>query len=231
VRVGISPFGIWRPGVPKGTTANIDAYEHLAADSRKWLRNGWCDYLSPQLYWRINSPQSFSRLLTWWRSQGRRPVWPGIAAARVKSSEDPGRPASEIINQTKLARSIGRNYAGHVFWSLKSLLKNRGGVSTALTRSLYQEAALVPPMPWLNKTPPASPTVKAQAGRGGVTVSWSKVPGCGKYAIQARYGKRWSLMTVSPGNSLSLSGKPDAVAVSSVNRYGTTSRPAVLSKR
>jgi len=72
VRVGISPFGIWRPGVPAGTTARIDAYHHLSADSRKWLSSGWCDYLSPQLYWRINSEQSFTRLLTWWRQQGSR---------------------------------------------------------------------------------------------------------------------------------------------------------------
>lgn len=29
VRVGISPFGIWRPGVPGGIEAGVDAYEHL----------------------------------------------------------------------------------------------------------------------------------------------------------------------------------------------------------
>ena len=124
VRVGISPFGIWRPGVPAGTTARIDAYGHLAADSRKWLANGWCDYLSPQLYWRINSEQSFTRLLTWWRQQGQRPVWPGIATSRIKSSEDPGRPASEIVNQLNLTRTVGRNWVGHVHWSMKSLMQN-----------------------------------------------------------------------------------------------------------
>ena len=43
VRVGISPFGIWKPGVPAGVEAGINAYEHLAADSRKWLKNGCCD--------------------------------------------------------------------------------------------------------------------------------------------------------------------------------------------
>ena len=107
-RVGISPFGIWRPGVPSATTASIDAYEHLAADSRKWLQKGWCDYLSPQLYWRIEGPQGYTKLLSWWRDQGKRPVWPGIATARIKSSEDPGRPASEIINQVNLSRTTGQ---------------------------------------------------------------------------------------------------------------------------
>jgi uncharacterized lipoprotein YddW (UPF0748 family) len=136
VRVGISPFGIWKPGIPRGTTAHINAYEHLAADSRKWLASGWCDYLSPQLYWRIQGPQSYTLLLNWWRSQGRRPVWPGLGTSRIKSSEDPGRPASEIINQVQLSRTIGRNYVGHVHWSAKALMQNRGGVTSALAKSI-----------------------------------------------------------------------------------------------
>ena len=113
VRVGISPFGIWRPGVPQGIEAGVDSYEHLAADARLWLREGWVDYLMPQLYWRDQpAKQSFSSLLGWWRQQGKRPVWPGIASSRIKSSEDPGRPASEIIRQIDLSRKIGRNWAG-----------------------------------------------------------------------------------------------------------------------
>jgi len=231
VRVGISPFGIWRPGVPAGTTARIDSYKHISADSRKWLQQGWCDYLSPQLYWRINSEQSFTRLLTWWRQQGKRPVWPGIASARIKSSEDPGRPASEIINQAALTRKIGRNYVGHVFWSMKSLMQNRGGVSDALVRNLYQEPALVPPMPWINRDLPATPSVRATMVSGGVMVSWNRVPDAKTYAVQARYGNRWMLAQVTPGDRCSLKGAPDAIAVSAVNRYGSTSTPFVLNKR
>jgi hypothetical protein len=40
VRVGISPFGIWRPGNPQGVTG-LDAYNDLFADSRLWLQRGW----------------------------------------------------------------------------------------------------------------------------------------------------------------------------------------------
>jgi len=184
VRVGISPFGIWRPGVPAGTTAGIDAFHHLAADSRKWLQQGWCDYLSPQLYWRIEGPQSYSRLLAWWRSQGTRPVWPGIAASRVNSTEDPGRSASEIINQVSLSRSIGRNYVGQVYWSMKSLMENRGGVSEDLKKKVYQQPALVPPMPWVNAKPPLTPNVAARGDGTKVAVNWGQVTGCcSKYAV------------------------------------------------
>ncbi len=231
-RVGISPFGIWRPGVPSGTTAGVDAYEHLAADSRKWLQKGWCDYLSPQLYWRIESPQSYTRLLSWWREQGHRPVWPGIATARVKSSEDPGRPASEILNQVNLSRSIGKNYAGHVHWSVKSLRENRGGVTSALAKNTYQGAALVPPMPWMSQAMPATPGLSAKASGKSTYANWSPVRGASKYAVQARYGKNWFTVKVVPASatSLTLSGNPEAIAVSSVDRYGTTSKPSVVTR-
>ena len=61
---GISPFGIWRPGVPATIEARLDCYAHLFADSRRWLAEGWCDYLAPQLYWAIEpAKQSFPVLL------------------------------------------------------------------------------------------------------------------------------------------------------------------------
>jgi uncharacterized lipoprotein YddW (UPF0748 family) len=230
VRVGISPFGIWRPGVPEGTTASIDAYHHLAADSRKWLQEGWCDYLSPQLYWRIEGPQSFTRLLSWWRAQGTRPVWPGIAASRIDSTEDPGRPASEILNQVAQSRQVGRNYVGHVFWSAKSLRQNRGGVSDQLVKKFYGQPALVPPMPWVSQKRPTTPAVRAVGSKGNLAMAWNAVPGCRKYAIQVRVGRNWRLSAVTSDTKITLQGLPDAVAVSAVDRYGNTSNPRVLSK-
>jgi len=232
VRVGISPFGIWKPGVPAGTTASINSYEHLAADSRKWLQKGWCDYMSPQLYWRVAGPQGYTKLLSWWRAQGSRPVWPGIATARIKSSEDPGRPASEIVNQVALSRTVGRNYAGQVHWSMKSLQQNRGGISTALTKGAYRYPALVPPMPWMSQKPPATPSLQVNPSGKGVQARWSAVRGARKYAVQARYGKHWFTVHVLPASvaSVTLHGVPGAVAISAVDRFGTTSSPNVVGK-
>ena len=231
VRVGISPFGIWRPGVPRGTTARIDAYRHLSADSRKWLAQGWVDYLSPQLYWRIRSEQSFSALLSWWRGQGSRPVWPGIAVSRIDSKEDPGRPASEILNQAKLTRSIGRNYVGQLFWSMKALQNNRGGISDLLRRSFYQEPALVPPMPWINKKRPAQVPAAVRPAPGGVVVQPARQSGGVRCAVQARYGNRWQFLGLAGYNGLKVNGQPEAVAVSAVTRDGMTSAPLVYRKK
>src|SRR3954452_14031573 len=46
VVVGISPFGIWRPGNPPSVDG-LDAFASIYADSRKWLQSGWVDYFVP----------------------------------------------------------------------------------------------------------------------------------------------------------------------------------------
>lgn len=229
VRVGISPFGIWRPGVPAGIEAGIDSYEQLGGDSRKWLKNGWVDYLAPQLYWRISpQKQSFPTLLNWWRQQGSRPVWPGIASARVNSSEDPGRPASEITKQIDLSRKIGKNWNGHIHWSAKSLVKNQGGLATKLAAT-YTQPAAIPPMPWINSQTPAAPSVSASAQGGGTVVRWSPAAGTAKMAIQAKVSGSWRTVKIAPSGSQSVTiPRASAVAITALDRYGNASAPKVL---
>ena len=140
-RFGISPFGIWRPGVPAGTRAGLDAYAQLFADSRKWLAQGWVDYLAPQLYWSIEpGEQSFPVLLNWWRAQSRgKPVWPGIATERIGSK----RPAPEIVRQIELTRR-GTSSPGHIHWSMKALMRDQGGIDEVLRSGPYAEKAVLP---------------------------------------------------------------------------------------
>jgi uncharacterized lipoprotein YddW (UPF0748 family) len=137
VKVGISPFGIWRPGVPASIEAQLDACAQLFADSRHWLAQGWCDYFSPQLYWSIEpAAQSFPVLLEWWRAQApaRVPVWPGIATERI----GPARPAGEIVRQIELTRREAST-PGHIHWSMKALMQNRGGIADLLRSESYAE--------------------------------------------------------------------------------------------
>ncbi|MFM2196832.1 MAG: hypothetical protein RLZZ505_264 [Verrucomicrobiota bacterium] len=230
VRVGISPFGIWRPGVPDRIEAGVDAYEDLAADARKWLKNGWVDYLAPQLYWRIApQKQSYTTLLEWWRSQGTRPVWPGIATTRIQSPEDPGRPASEIINQIDLSRKVGRqNYVGHLHWSTKGLMKNQGGICNALQKA-YTQPVAVPPMPWLNKANPMQSDASASASGGRATIRWSAPKGVSKVAVQARQSGTWRTIAIVPAGARSISTNPaEAFAITSLDRYGNASAPKIL---
>lgn len=228
VRVGISPFGIWRPGVPGGIEAGLDSYEDLAGDSRKWLRESWVDYLAPQLYWRIDPPeQSFPKLLDWWRDQGRRPVWPGIATQRIQGPED-RRPASEITRQIDLSRRIGSNWHGHIHWSAKSLVKNQGGIRQRLEAS-YTQPAVVPPMPWLSQKAPDAPQASARQDGERTRITWNSDKGVGKVAIQARYDGRWRCVRIAPASGEGFSiARAEAVALTAIDRYGNASAPVVL---
>lgn len=164
-KVGISPFGIWRPGVPSTIQGRLDSYEYLAADSRGWLARGWCDYLAPQLYWSIHPPdQSFDTLLRWWHQQNRsgRFIWPGMAIDRI----GPKRPAREIVNQIELTRSLaGRGRAGGCHWALKGLRQNRGRIQEALLTGPYARRAAVPAAPWLGAEVPDPPRAVCEGGR------------------------------------------------------------------
>jgi uncharacterized lipoprotein YddW (UPF0748 family) len=144
VKVGISPFGIWRPGVPAGTTANLDAYADLAADARLWLRQGWVDYMMPQLYWGEEGEQSYPLLLRWWASENTRGrhLWPGLDVTSGR-----GHSALTIGRQVALAR--GQKSPGHAFWNAKALLSDRAGIAGLLKRDFYQSYVPVPPSPWL----------------------------------------------------------------------------------
>ena len=53
VKFGISPFGIYRPGIPPGIVG-FDQFGDLYADPKLWIERGWVDYLAPQLYWRVD---------------------------------------------------------------------------------------------------------------------------------------------------------------------------------
>ncbi|MBP1679355.1 MAG: Por secretion system C-terminal sorting protein, partial [Bacteroidetes bacterium] len=65
VRFGLSPFGIWRNGVPPGIVG-MDAYSAIYCDAPAWLRQGTVDYLTPQLYWPIGGGQDYASLVSWW---------------------------------------------------------------------------------------------------------------------------------------------------------------------
>ncbi len=131
VEVGISPFGIWRSGYPEGVHG-LSQYDELYADPVLWASKGWCDYMSPQLYWAIGSKQPFERLLPWWAAQMKHGVKlvPGLAAYRI--SED-GWPASEITRQIKMCNST-RGVDGYALFSIKELSRNSGGLATALKK-------------------------------------------------------------------------------------------------
>ncbi len=159
VKVGISPFGIWRPGSP-ADVRGFDSYAELYGDSRKWLREGWLDYASPQLYWPIaKDGQPYPSLLNWWAGENvkQRHMWPGNYTSRVGTAA--AWTADELVNQIAVTRRQG-NATGNVHFSMSVFMPPKNPASTSaaerellasrLMRESYAAPALVPASPWLS---------------------------------------------------------------------------------
>ena len=68
---GISPSGVWadRSSQSQGsnTTGGFESYYASSADSRKWDKEGWIDYICPQVYWYIgHSSMDYETIVKWW---------------------------------------------------------------------------------------------------------------------------------------------------------------------
>ena len=169
VLVGISPFGIWRSNAPRGVTG-LDAYGEIYADSRRWWREGWVDYLAPQLYWALDGEQRrFVRLDAWWRGENvrGRHLWPGLLTMRAGSRGAPW-PLAEIPRQIGALRAARLGTAesqGHVHFRLGTMLPGAraAALGERLASESYPTAAIPPASPWLGAAVPAMPRVVACA--------------------------------------------------------------------
>jgi len=162
VKFGISPFGIWANKFqnPEGSETNGgSSYYELFADSRRWIKEGWVDYINPQLYWPIDDRSAaFNKLLDWWSDNTyNRHLYIGMAAYRINERrkgrfKDPAAMPDEI----KYLRDNPR-VEGSVYFSSKSLLNNPLGITDSLRENYYKYPALPPPMLWLDSIPPNAP--------------------------------------------------------------------------
>jgi uncharacterized lipoprotein YddW (UPF0748 family) len=236
VKFGISPFGIWRPGVPKTIQASLDSYDHISADSRKWLREGWVDYLSPQLYWRIDDkPHSFMTLARWWAGENvkGRHLWPGIASSRILSSEDRGRPASESIKQIDITRTVAANRmgSGHIHWNFSALGNDQGGIRKLLGRA-YAVTPIIPATPWLGPRSPGDLWVAAKLEGNSVVFHFRASPDARwrLVQIQEKPGGGWMTLRMIPATqpAMRLKAKPHQVALRNISPTGILSEQTVL---
>lgn len=160
VKFGISPFGVWRNQSQdvngSNTMAGQTDYDDLYADVLLWLKNGWIDYVCPQIYWSFdNRFAPYGILLDWWahHTYGRELVI-GQAAYRIGSAGfyDP----REMVNQIEANRTYN-NVGGSIFFSAKSFYKNPLGFDDSLKNDLYKYPAIPPAMPWIDSIPPSAP--------------------------------------------------------------------------
>lgn len=243
VLVGISPFGIWRPNHPP-QVQGFDAFASLNADSRRWIREGWCDYLSPQLYWKAEAPQQpYARLLDWWIDQNdqRRHIWPGLNASRVLPTDEPvskdakaresWEPA-DITRQIELTRA-SRGASGTVAFSAVAITGNRRGLADALRTGPFAEPALLPASAWLATLPPqpsqpvAVPACSALSAMTatGLSLTATPLPGAPlTLVVMARSQANWRLIGTSNTGSLAVTPRSgeviDTLAAAWMDRFG-----------
>ena len=227
LRVGISPFGIWRPGSPTGVNG-LDAYASIYADSRKWLREGWVDYLAPQLYWAIAAPQqSFPALLDWWLGENvrGRHVWPGLAAYRVGDGSSSAFSGAEIPNQIGLTRQRPGG-TGHLLYNTTwTLTRNGGAVAASLTSALYRDRAIPPAASWLDAASPPAPSVTVASN----TLSITPVSGESArwWVVRSLAEAGWTTKVVfGSERSVVLAGGTTRVIVNAVDAAGNLSGPS-----
>ena len=229
VKFGISPFGIWRPKNPP-SISGFDSYAELYADSRKWLREGWCDYFTPQLYWGLQPTQtSFTTLLDWWNGENarQRHIWPGMNSLNAGGKWQP----AEIVNQIKATRRYPE--AGHVHWSISALMKNNA-LDSALMAEVYQKPALIPASPWLNSTSPPPPKLTVSAGKKSAHIAWKNAVGepARWWVLQSRTNGTWTteIFPASRTDCYLDHASPDAVSLRAASRVGNLSEPVVWKK-
>jgi hypothetical protein len=215
VQVGLSPFGIWRPGNPP-QIQGFDAYAELYADSRKWLQAGWCDYFTPQLYWPVGqTAQDYPTLQGWWieqNSKGRH-IWPGLFTSRVG---DPGRNwDADVIKQQILATRAVDGATGNIHFSMKAIMEERPGLVPVL-KELYAEPALVPASPWLDETRPAKPQASYDASSRTLKLTATSDEPVARWVVQTQSSEKWRTMilpaTQGEGEDLLREGKKKLVS-------------------
>lgn len=184
MKFGISPFGVWRNKAtdPTGsdTTAGVQNYDDLYADTRLWIQKGWIDYITPQIYWYFGfTPAAFEKLVDWWvkETEGTdTQLYVGHADYKVN---DPNTPAwlnpDELPNQLKYLLNFD-TVKGSMHFSTVDILNNPLGLKDRLSGDSYRYKALVPEMPWLPANTPSAPNITtAHVTDKGVHLSWEDI--------------------------------------------------------
>ncbi|MBI5476474.1 MAG: family 10 glycosylhydrolase [Ignavibacteriales bacterium] len=162
LKIGAAPIGIYKnfPGA-----RGQQSYSELYQDSRKWIQEGWMDYLVPQVYWTLGTTAGdpdFNIVIKDWavNSSGRQ-IYVGLGAYK----EDVLSEIPQLIDSTRKSGLYGNSFFRYD--NIKDDLQVGGK---------YQYPSLIPPMPWKDSIPPLHPVnVAVQNITDGIfRINWEK---------------------------------------------------------
>ena len=181
VKFGVSPFGIWRNASadPLGSDTNgTQSYDANFADTRKWVKENWLDYIVPQVYWNIGfAVADYAKLVPWWNDVVAGTsvhLYVGQANYKVAAA---GQPAA-WFDPAEISKHLtfNRDYPGvrgDVFFRAKIVQTDPIGSTSRFVAEQYSRPALVPTAPQIPAKPLLFPVVTGSSrGADGVTLSW-----------------------------------------------------------
>ena len=156
VKVGISPFGIYRNSRSSSIGSNTNGlqnYDDLYADILLWVNNGWLDYCVPQIYWEIgNKAADYDTLIRWWNKYaGGRPLVIGEDVERTVKYTDPQNPSQHQLPAKMRLHQQMPNVKGTVLWYAKAAVDNVGNYASTLRDYYWRRPALQPDMSFIDK--------------------------------------------------------------------------------
>lgn len=249
VRFGMGPFGIWTTQkkaaqaygltLPSGITG-LDDYDVQACNTVEWVKQGWVDYINPQLYWSTDyAGQDYDVLCEWWAKDvcehfsnqlpnGKKVHFFSSQAAYHAYDDYKGYDdgVAEIQKQIDANRAnLSSGYTGSVFYNTTAYCK----MYDQLAASHFQEKALPPAMDWKSENTLAAPSNLTISGK---KITWQHATAerftvyvypkdldfataqkDARYLQGVVYGKSWELSEVEDWNNTT-------VAVCSYDRYG-----------
>lgn len=208
MQFGISPFGIWRNAStdPTGSATNgLQAYDAVYADSRTWIRNGWIDYIAPQIYWSTElAVADYDVLVEWWANEVRGSevqLYIGQAAYKIANNSDPQwHQPDELIKQIRYNRTHAE-VKGGIFYSSKPLLANPLNILGQLSATVFRYPALIPAKAGATGQTPQRPVaVHAEQQPDGVLVTWESDTPANEYFVVYRVDAQEALALSDPSS-------------------------------
>ena len=156
VKVGISPFGIYRNKRSSSIGSNTNGlqnYDDLYADVLLWVNKGWLDYCVPQIYWEIgNKAADYDTLIRWWSQYAaKRPLIIGEDVERTVKYADPQNPQQHQLPAKMRLHQQLPAVKGTVLWYAKAAVDNVGNYGMTLRNYYWRKPALQPDMSFIDK--------------------------------------------------------------------------------
>ena len=250
VRLGMGTFGIWTTqtkvaqaygiSLPSGISG-LDDYDVQACNPVEWVKNGYVDYINPQLYWPTTSTgQNYDKLCQWWAKDVCEHFSDQLTnGKKVHFFSSQSISANPTLTEIQAQIDVNRNnlssgYTGSVFFDTDAYLT----MDKDLMSSRFSKRALTPPMGWKSKTALSAPTNLTISG---TTLTW-------KHATASRftlyvYPKTMTLdaaqanpiylQRVVYGKSFDISGidtNANHIAVCAYDRFGVEHAAAIYTE-